>query len=113
MPTAFSTKRILFDDNHSCVHPPQEDTSTALKELHWTLCKLETTIPKAAFIVAVDLNKANMKTRRPKFYQHIEYATRAEKIPDHCYSNFHGAYKALPRPPFCKSDHDCILLLPA
>ncbi|XP_064846560.1 MAM domain-containing glycosylphosphatidylinositol anchor protein 2-like [Oncorhynchus masou masou] len=32
---------------------------------------------------------------------------------DHCYSNFHDAYKALPSPPFDKSDHDAILLLPS
>ena len=30
---------------------------------------------------------------------------------DHCYSNFHDAYKVLPRPPFGKSDYDSILLL--
>jgi hypothetical protein len=34
--------------------PPQADTTMALKELHWTLCKLETTYPEAAFIVAGD-----------------------------------------------------------
>ena len=38
---------------------------------------------------------------------------RAEKILDHCYANYRDAYKALPRPPFGKSDHDSILLLPA
>jgi hypothetical protein len=32
--------------------PPQADTTIDLKELHWTLCKLETTYPEAAFIVA-------------------------------------------------------------
>ena len=31
----------------------------------------------------------------------------------HCYSNFRDTFKALPRPPFGKSDHDSILLLPA
>ena len=36
--------------------PPQADSSTALKELHWTLCKLETTYPEAAFTVAGDFN---------------------------------------------------------
>ena len=82
------------------------------KELHWTLCKLETTYSKAAFIVALDFNKANLKTR-PKFYQHIKCATRAGSILDHCYSNFRDAYKALPCPPFGKSDHDSMLLLPA
>ena len=32
---------------------------------------------------------------------------------DHCYANFHDAYKAHTLPPFGKSDHDSILLLPA
>jgi hypothetical protein len=39
--------------------PPQADTTTALKELQWTSCKLETTYPEAAFILAVDFNKPN------------------------------------------------------
>ena len=34
--------------------PPQADTSMTLNELHLTLCKLETTYPEAAFIVAGD-----------------------------------------------------------
>ena len=32
--------------------PPHVDTKTAIKELHSTLCKLETIYPEAAFIVA-------------------------------------------------------------
>jgi hypothetical protein len=40
--------------------PPQAKTTTAFKKLHWTLCKLETTYPDAAFIVAGDFNKANL-----------------------------------------------------
>ncbi|CDQ90121.1 unnamed protein product [Oncorhynchus mykiss] len=68
----------------------------ALNELHLTQCKLETTYPEAAFIVAGDFNKDNLKTRLPKFYQHIDCATRADKTLDHCYSNFHDAYKASP-----------------
>jgi hypothetical protein len=31
---------------------PQADTSMALNKLHLTVCKLETTYPEAAFIVA-------------------------------------------------------------
>ena len=97
MSTALSTKGILFNYNHSRIYPPpQADTSTALKELHWTLCKLDTTYPEAAFIVAGDFNKANLKTRLPKFYQHIECATRAGKTLDHCYSNFRNANKPAP-----------------
>ena len=36
-----------------------------------------------------------------------------ENIPDHLYSTHRDAYKALPRPPFGKSDHNPILLIPA
>ena len=67
----------------------------ALNKLYLTLCQLETTYPEAAFIVAGDFKKANLKTRLPKFYQHIDCATRAGKTLDHCY--FRNAYKALPR----------------
>jgi hypothetical protein len=57
----------------TAVHiPPQAGTTTALKELHWTLCKLETIYPEAAFIIAGDFNKANLRTRLLKFYQHID-----------------------------------------
>jgi hypothetical protein len=82
-----------------------------LNKLHLTLCKLETTYPDAAFIVAGNFNKANLKTRLPKFDQYIESATRAGSILDHCYSNFRYVYKALPRSTFGKFEHDSILML--
>ena len=47
---------------------PQADTSMDLNELDLTLYKLETTYLEAAFIEAGDFNKANLKTRLPKFY---------------------------------------------
>ena len=75
MSTAISTKGIIFDYNHSRIYSPQADTSMALNKLNLTLCKLETTYPEAAFIVAGDFNKANLKIRLPKFYQHIDCAT--------------------------------------
>ena len=62
---------IIFQINYFrlvtavCI-PPQADTTMALKELHWTLCKLQTfnhgkvtTFPEAAFIVAEDFNNSN------------------------------------------------------
>ena len=63
----------------------------ALNELNLTLCKLEITYPEAAFIVDGDFNKANLKTRLPKFYQHIDCATRAGKTLEHFYPNFPNA----------------------
>ena len=62
---------------------PQADTTTALKELHWTLVKLETTYPEAAFIVDGDFNKANLRKTLPKFYQHIDCSSRAGKTLNH------------------------------
>ena len=45
--------------------PPQAVTKTAIKKLHWNLCKLETIYPEAAFTVAGDFNKANLKKSLP------------------------------------------------
>jgi hypothetical protein len=81
----------------------------ALKELHWTLCKLETIYPEAASVEAGDFNKANLRKRQPKFYQHIDCS--AGKTLEHHYTDFRDAYKALPCPhsanltmtPFCSS----------
>ena len=66
--------------------PPQADTTTALKELRWTLCKLGTTYHEATFIVAWDFNQANLRKTLPKFYQHIDCSICSGKILDHCYS---------------------------
>jgi hypothetical protein len=37
--------------------PPKADTTTAIKDLQWILCELETIYPEAAFIVARDFDK--------------------------------------------------------
>ncbi len=69
--------------------------------------------PDAAFVVMVDFNKANFRTIAPKYFQHITINTCGDRVLDHCYSPFRDAYKSLPRPPFGKSDHSSVLLLPA
>ncbi len=43
----------------------------------------------------------------------MTFNTRGDRILDHCYTSFRDAYKSLPRPPFGKSDHSSVLLLPA
>ncbi len=93
--------------------PPQANTDQALKELYGNISKQETTYPEAAFIVTGDFNKANFRTIAPKYFQHITINTRGDRVLDHCYSPFLDAYKSLPRPPFGKSDHSSVLLLPA
>ncbi len=48
-----------------------------------------------------------------RHFQHITINTRVDRILDHCYSPFRDTYKSLPRPPFGKSDHSSVQLLPA
>ncbi len=93
--------------------PPQANTDQALKELYGNISEQETVYPDAAFIVTGDFNKANFRTIAPKYFQHITINTRGDRVLDHCYSPFRDAYKSLPRPPFGKSDHSSVLLLPA
>ncbi len=92
---------------------PQANTDQALKELYGNISEQETAYPDAAFIVTGDFIKANFRTIAPKYFQHITINTRGDRVLDHCYSPFRDAYKSLPRPPFGKSDHSSVLLLPA
>ncbi len=93
--------------------PPQANTNQALRELYGNISEQETTNPDAALFIMGDFNKANFRTIAPKYFQHITINTRGDRILDHCYSPFRDAYKSLPRPPFGKSDHSSVLLLPA
>ncbi len=93
--------------------PPQANTDQALKELYGNISEQETAHPDAAFVVTGDFNKANFRTIAPKYFQHITINTRGDGVLDHCYSAFRDAYKSLPHPPFGKSDHSSVLLLPA
>ena len=57
--------------------------------------------------MAGDLNAGKLKS-----VLHVKYATRERETLDNLYSTHRDAYKALPRPPFGKSDHNYILLIP-
>ena len=65
--------------------------------------------------MAGDFNAGKLKSILPHFYQHVKSATRGgkKKPLDHHYSTHRDAYKALPLPPFGKSDNNYILLIPA
>ncbi len=113
MSTILATEGIYHDHNHGCLYTPQANTDQALKELYRNISEQETTHPDAAFIITGDFNKANFRTIAPKYFQHVTINTRGDRILDHCYTSFRDAYKSLPRPPFGKSDHSSVLLLPA
>lgn len=47
-------------------------SENALKDFHWTLNKLETAYPEAAFITAGDFNKSNLRFLPSNYEQHID-----------------------------------------
>ncbi len=92
--------------------PPQADTSLALSNLHDVLSGYNNIHPDAAFIIAGDFNKANLKKVLPNFHQHISCPTRGLNTLNHCYTPLKNAYKAHSLPAFGKSDHAAIFLTP-
>ena len=64
-------------------------------------------------LAAGDFNAGKLKSVLPNFYKHVKCTTRGKITLDHLYSTHRDAYKALPRPPFGKSNHYSILLIPA
>ncbi len=47
--------------------------------------------PDGFFIIAGDFNHANLKTVLPKFYQHVNFATRGNNILDFVYTTVKNA----------------------
>ncbi len=92
--------------------PPQADTSLALSNLHDVLSGYINKHPDAAFIIAGDFNKANLKKVMLNFHQHISCPTRGLNTLDHCYTRLKNAYKAHSLPAFGKSEHAAIFLTP-
>ncbi|KAK1806255.1 hypothetical protein P4O66_000131 [Electrophorus voltai] len=92
--------------------PPQANMDTALCELHEALTQFQAQHRDTALIVVGDFNSANLKRAVPNLYQHVTFLTRGNRTLDHCYTPYKDSYKALAHPPFGKSDHATIFLLP-
>ncbi|KAK1788558.1 hypothetical protein P4O66_002420 [Electrophorus voltai] len=92
--------------------PLQANMDTALWELHEPLTQFQAQHRDAALIVVGDFNRANLKRAVPNLYQHVTFPTRGNRTLDHCYTPYKDSYKALAHPPFGKSDHATIFLLP-
>jgi hypothetical protein len=77
------------------------------------MSKQENAHPEVALLVVKDFNAGKLKRFLPNFCQHVKCATRGKRNLDHLYSTHRDTYKALPHPPFGKSGHNSILLIPA
>ena len=91
--------------------PPQSEAGTKieLNELYSAISKQENAHPELALLLAGDFNAGKLKS----VWTNFKCATRGKITLDHLYSTHRDAYKALPHPPFGKSDHNSILLIPA
>ncbi len=96
----------LFSQRCTCTN-----TNQALDELYGIINRTETSWPEAAFIVAGNFNKANLRKVLLIYYQYISCPTRGENTLNHGYTPFQDAHKAVPRPPLGKSDNVSVLLL--
>ncbi len=93
--------------------PPRANAKDALRELYSAISEQQTNNPDGFFIIAGDFNHANLKTVLPKFYQHVNFATRGNNTLDFVYTTEKNAYKAVPRPHLGYSDHISVMLIPA
>ncbi len=93
--------------------PPCANAKDALRELYSAISEQQTNNPDGFFIIAGDFNHANLKTVLPKFYQHVNFATRGNNTLDFVYTTVKNAYKAVPRPHLGYSDHISVMLIPA
>ena len=59
--------------------PPCANAKDVLRELYSAISEQQTNNPYGFFIIiAGDFNYANLKTVLPKFYQHVNFATRGK-----------------------------------
>ncbi len=78
--------------------PPCANAKDMLRELYSAISEQQTNNPDGFFIIAGDFNHANLKTVLPKFYQHVNFATRGKNTLDFVYTTEKNAYKSVPRP---------------
>ncbi len=84
--------------------PPCANAKDALRELYSAISEQQTNNPDGFFIIAGNFNHANLKTVLPKFYQHVNFATRGNNTLDFVYTTVKSR---TPPPPRILGPHLC------
>ncbi len=66
--------------------PPCANAKDALRELYSAISEQQTNNPDSFFIIAGLFNYAKLKAGLPKFYQHVNFATRGTNTLDFVYT---------------------------
>ncbi len=94
-----------------CTFPHVQTLRTCFYELYSAISEQQTNNPDGFFSIAGDFNLAKLKTVLPKFYQHVNFATRGNNTLDFVYTTVKDAYKAEPFPHLGYSDHISVMLI--
>ncbi|KAK0143163.1 hypothetical protein N1851_018714 [Merluccius polli] len=86
--------------------PPSANVEEAMSELYNNISEKQQEHPDA-------FNQASLTSVLPKFYQHVNVATRGNNTLDLVYTNIKNSYKAEPLPHIGNSDHITVRLTPA
>ncbi len=79
--------------------PPCASAKDALCELYSAISEQQTNNPDGFFIISGDFNHANLKTVLPKFYQHMNFATRQNNTLDLVYTTEKKCVQSCTLPP--------------
>ncbi len=71
--------------------PPCGNAKDALRELYSAISEQQTNNPDCFFIIAGHFNHAKLKAVLPKFYQHVNFATRGTNTLDFVYTTVKNA----------------------
>ena len=93
--------------------PPEVNAAKAINQLADQVLAVQNANPDSLVIVIGDFNHTCLSKALQRYKQHVDCPTCKDKILDHCYTVYKGAYHTSAHVPLGKSDHSTVILTPA